>query len=124
MAKVKVLAGDFKDHSSNGLLFGTMTLMPNDSSLWAMSGNRYDIKAQIRSASVADEAQAIKVFGAAKWAALGAILAGPVGAIIGGILGGSGKKVVFMAEFTDGKKLMAQVDKDVWLKIQAAQFGK
>jgi hypothetical protein len=124
MAAVKVLAGDFRHNSGNSFMFGIMTLMPKSSSMWALAGKSYKIKTDIRSASIADEAHGIKVFGAAKWATVGAVVAGPVGAIIGGILGGSGSKVVFVAEFTDGNKLMAQVDKDVWLKIQAAQFGK
>lgn len=84
----------------------------------------YFIPDNVKSIELADERKVVSVFGVAGWATLGTLLAGPAGLIVGGVLGGRGDRVVFVAEFRDGRKLMAQVKKDIWLKIQAKMFKR
>ena len=66
---------------------------------------------------IADEATGLKVLGAAGWATAGAVLAGPLGAVVGGILGGMGKSVTFIAKFSDGRTMMGQVPGKVWVHM-------
>jgi hypothetical protein len=72
--------------------------------------------------AIADESTAVTVIGAASWAAAGAIIAGPVGAAVGGLLGGRGENVTFAAKFADGNTMLGQVPKKLWLKMYADRF--
>lgn len=70
-----------------------------------------------------DEESVRKLSGMAGWALVGAAVAGPIGAIIGGIFGGRRKEILFAAELRDGRKFLAVTDGKTWQKIQAARFG-
>lgn len=120
MAKIKVLAGDFNKHGANSYSFGSFVLVPKEST-WGKSKS-YTAKRGLKSISEASEETGVRVFGAVGWGTVGVILAGPVGAIIGGIIGGRGKKITFIAEFTDGKKLMGEMDSKAWTKVMAERF--
>lgn len=129
MAKIKILAGNFDgsylaEHSFSS---GKFHLVKDDG-MQSRNGWKetiYDAKSDIKSIQQADEQAGVKVFGAAGWGVVGAVLAGPAGLLAGAILGGRGKKVIFIAEFNDGKKIMAECKGGVWTKIMAASmFGE
>ncbi len=72
--------------------------------------------------AVADQSNAVRILGAAGWATAGAIIAGPIGAAVGGLLGGRGEDVTFTAKFADGNTMLGQVPKKLWLKMYAERF--
>jgi hypothetical protein len=102
---------------------------------WSFSGNgiravdkmkwslpvvhKYHIKHGLIELALADESSGVKVLGAAGWGAAGALIAGPLGAVVGGILGGRGENVTFVAKFRDEKTMVGQVPKKVWVKMLA-----
>jgi hypothetical protein len=45
--------------------------------------------------------------GTVGWAAAGVLLAGPVGALLGGLFGHRGEQVCFVAYFRDGRSFLA-----------------
>lgn len=120
MASIKVLAGDFSKIAPSGYNFGLLSLTPTDSK-WG-SPKTYNVKSDIVELEPADERSGVKVFGAAAWGTLGAVLAGPAGLIAGAVLGGRGQRVVFVATFNDGKHLLAECNKSTWTKMTAKRF--
>jgi hypothetical protein len=109
---------------SNGAIEGHDELKFNGIFLASKKGEpvkRYLVR-DAQEFNVADQAVGMRVFGAAGWGAAGAILAGPVGALVGGLLGGRAEKVTFMAKFADGDTMMGQVPKKTWLKMAADRF--
>jgi hypothetical protein len=117
MAHVKVLAGDFRK-GAGGYSFGCLSATPEGT--W--SPKAYSLKTNVSELELADERSTTKVFGAAGWGTVGAVLAGPLGLAAGAILGGRGQKVVFVAKFDDGKRLMGECDKATWTKMLAERF--
>jgi hypothetical protein len=120
MASIKVLAGDFSKLAPSAYHFGSLSLTPSDSK-WGSPKN-YTVKGGIAEMMLADERSSVKTFGAAAWGSLGALMAGPAGLIAGAILGGRGQRVVFVATFHDGKRLMAECDKSTWIKMLAQRL--
>ncbi len=116
---VTVLAGDFDTSRKGSVAFGKLNLPVKGK--W-VANQAYDLRSDVVELTEADERSGVKVMGAAGWAAAGALVAGPLGAVVGGILGGRGSKVVFVASFKDGKKVMAETSKATWLKAVAARF--
>lgn len=119
VAEVKVLAGDFSQSVPGQYHFGVLTLaQPKD---W-IAGERYVVKDDVVTLEEADERSVVKVGGAAGWGTAGLLVAGPLGLLAGALLGGKGQRVAFVAEFSDGKRLMAECDKKVWIKMKADRF--
>lgn len=52
----------------------------------------------------------------------GAALLGPVGLLAGLLLGGKGTDVTFIAQFKDGRKMLATTDAKAFTKLQALVF--
>lgn len=65
-------------------------------------------KDKIVSVEVVTSENATSVAGAGFGIAAGALLAGPVGAIVGGVLGGKGSKQVAAVTFEDGKRALIE----------------
>ena len=120
MANVKILAGDFSKIGAGSFMFGSIQLTPKDAK-WG-SPKSYSVKTDVKTLNEADEQSSVSIFGAAGWGLVGAAIAGPLGALAGGILGGRRNDVVFVAEFTDGKKLLGKISKKAWIKMMAARF--
>lgn len=119
MAQIKILAGDFGEGHGE-YWFGTLSLpWPGD---WT-PGRRHSVKDDIATLEEADERSVVKVGGAAGWGVAGALVAGPVGLLAGAILGGKGQRIAFVAEFNDGRRLMAECDKSTWVKMKADRFA-
>lgn len=119
MSRIKILAGDFSRQAGGEFKKDILYLTPDGADA-PRPYNGIDI-AELH---LADERAGIKIFGAVGWGALGAVLAGPVGAAVGGLLGGRGERVTFIAVFNNGRKLMAECEKKTWLALMAQHFGK
>lgn len=123
MSKVKVLAGDFETAEGRWdrpcLRLWRRGTRP--SAFGASVPTEMLFATQLRSLDVATEESVKRVGGTVGWATAGAILAGPVGLLAGALIGGHGKDVTFVAEFRDGRKLMATVDSTTYREILAAK---
>jgi len=120
MTKIKVLGGTAERHYSWSYSFGR--LKGQDTRKFTQPVVVSCSPKELKALAVADEANGVKVFGALGWGSIGALVAGPVGAIVGGVIGGRGETVTFVAEFPDGKTMMGQVPKKVWLKMLAGRM--
>lgn len=76
--------------------------------------------ARIASLEIADEETTRSFLGTAGMAALGTVLLGPVGLLAGALAGGKKKSVTFIAEFNDGRQLLATTDSGTFTAIRAA----
>jgi hypothetical protein len=119
MADVSVLAGDFNGAVPGAYVFGSLHLARPGA--WSTT-DVYVIRNDAVTLEIASEETVTKVGGAIGWGAVGGLVAGPVGLLAGAMLGGKGEKVAFVAEFIDGKKLMAICDKATWTKMLADKF--
>lgn len=118
---MRVLAGDFANILP-AYRKGALVLTPQETARTWKGPTTYRLASDVVSLDVATEAAGVGVFGAVGWGAVGALLAGPVGAVVGGLLGGRKERVAFVAEFKDGRRLMAETDKNTWLKMQSERF--
>lgn len=117
MANIDVHAGDFlKGQSSYN--WGTFALRTQKHSF---VGEQIPAKS-LRSVQLASEESVKKMAGAVGWGAVGALALGPIGLLAGVLAGGNKKKVTFIAEFKDGRKLLASTDSKTFTQIQAACF--
>lgn len=115
MAKIKVHAGDFEN--IDGHFFAGMFTLFQKGKIW--SSERIQV-ADLKSIDIANEESMRKVGGILGWGLAGAALLGPTGLLIGILLGGKAKQVVFVAKFNDGRKLLAEVDQGAYSRIKAA----
>ena len=117
MAKIKVLAGDFLKAEGS---FNWDTLYLKTEKHLIM-GERINVS-ELETIEPASEDNVKKIGGTLGWGAVGGLAFGPLGALGGIILGGKGKEVTFVAQFKDGRKLMATTDSETFKKLQAAVF--
>lgn len=115
MGKIKVLAGDFTGDGRYG--DGRITLRPADA---PSPAHRMVVRDFFESIELAAQHSAVKVGGAVGWGAAGAILAGPVGLLAGAVLGGRGRKVVFLAVLKDGRRFLGETDSATFAGLKAA----
>mgnify|MGYP007100078618 CR=1 FL=1 len=115
MAKITIHAGSWPKGSGQ-FSFGSFAL--------PKSGFGYEgvPTSSLASIEVATEASVKRVGGTVGWGAAGAVLLGPVGLLAGLLMGGRGKDVTFIAQFKDGRKMLATTDAKTYTKIQAAIF--
>lgn len=117
MAKITVHAGDFRKGDGQYSL-GTLILKaPNSLFVGEIIHLSY-----LKSVDVASEETVKKVAGTIGWGAAGALVLGPAGLLAGLLLGGKKKEVTFVAQFKDGRKLLATTDSGTFIKLQAAVF--
>lgn len=123
MAKVKIIGGDIHKgtwHFSSVL--GSASIYCPSTPDHPMKGERIDMKTEVDRIEQLNEESVKKLAGMAGWGIAGAVVAGPLGAIGGMLLGGNRKDVAFACYLTDGRKFMATTDSGTWNKIIAARF--
>ncbi|OIJ43565.1 hypothetical protein [Massilia timonae] len=119
MAKLEVHAGDFpKGSHSIGFNVITLNWQPGD----GLVGKNIVLTGYLTSVSIATEEEVRRVGGTIGWGIAGAAILGPVGLLAGALLGGKGKDVTFVAQFNDGKKMLATTDSKTFTKMQALVF--
>jgi hypothetical protein len=112
MYDFEILAGDFGK--------GTGLLYPNNKFYLPKQG---DIKTCLLSGvEVATEERIKKIGGTVGWGIVGGALLGPVGLLAGLVAGGKEKKIVFVVQFRDGRKMLCSSDQKAFTAIQAAAF--
>ena len=79
---------------------------------------RYQMTAVLDMQEVTEENK-VKVLGAAGWAAVGALAAGPLGLLAGMVLGGRGSNRIIAVTFKDGRKTLLRVDATTWTQMLA-----
>ena len=117
MGTVKVHAGDFLKEDGEFSL-GSFVLKTEKHSFMGEAISASDLK----TVDVASEESVKRVGGTVGWGLVGALALGPVGLLAGLLVGGKGKDVTFVAEFKDGRKLLATTDNKTFIKIKAATF--
>ncbi len=125
MAQVRILAGDIEPQKASlELWFGALKCRYNDSPGFSWTGynSDIDVATDVDRVEVQTEDSVKTLAGTASWAAAGALLAGPLGAVIGGVFGGHKKEVCFAAYLKDGRRFLAVADSDTFRQIQAAVF--
>lgn len=124
MANLQIHAGDFTKGKGtiivNSLGF---TITPAWAAGDGFLGKTHTFaKFDIKEISVATEESVKRVGGTLGWGAAGAVLLGPVGLLAGLLLGGKGKDVTFILQFTSGKKMLATTDSKTYTKLAALVF--
>lgn len=118
MGKVHIHAGSWSSGSAHSFDFDAFKLLPLGA--W-FSHEKVRTERLIR-LEIADEANVKRVGSAAGWGALGALAFGPAGLVAGVILGGNGKDVTFVAEFDDGRTMLATTDAKTFVDIKSSMF--
>lgn len=118
MAKITVHAGDFlKGETAVG---EWSMLLKTKAHRWL--GEEVYIS-ELESVEIASEESVKRVGGAVGWGVAGAVILGPVGLLAGLLVGGKGKDVTFVAQFKDGRKMLATTDSTTFTRLQAAVFA-
>lgn len=121
MSKIKVLGGTVNRRLNWVYSFGSIN--GHDPSTFSQKIVESCRPKDLKELTVADQASGVKVMGAVGWGTVGTLIAGPLGAVVGGVIGGRGETITFVAEFPNGKTMMGQVPKKEWLKMLAARMS-
>ena len=117
MARITIHAGDFTK-GDGAFNFGSFVLK-NEYHTWIGETNPVT---DLASVDIASEERVKKVGGTIGWGAAGMLLLGPVGLLAGLLLGGKQNEVTFVAQFKDGRKLLATTDSGTYKQFMAAVF--
>jgi hypothetical protein len=120
MAKIQILAGDFTNGKGT-LMFNAITF-PWTNGDGFSQGKTLVLTGLLESVSLASEEAVKRTGGTIGWGVAGAALLGPVGLLAGLLLGGKGTDVTFIAQFKDGRKMLATTDAKSFTKLQALVF--
>jgi hypothetical protein len=112
---IKVLAGDFVGQGRYA--DGRITLRPREA---PSPAHRMVVKDFFQSIELASQHDVVSLGGAVGWGAAGALLAGPAGLFAGAILGGRGKRVTFLGDLKDGRRVLGQTDARTFTALRAA----
>ncbi len=116
MATIKLHAGDWGEAEAQ--LVGDTLCFPGASIFKPEMVKTFRLK----TVEMASEESVKRVGGTVGWGLVGAVALGPVGLLAGLLLGGKSKEVTFVAQFGDGRKMLATTDSKTYTKIKAAVF--
>ncbi|MDR2173643.1 MAG: hypothetical protein LBE32_05510 [Burkholderiales bacterium] len=111
------MAGDFKKGRSNRFDRGVLHIFQD--------GKFFPAKidgGQILAIDTATEENVKKMAGTLGWGATGAVLLGPVGAVVGALAGGNKKTVTFICALADGRKFLGEADANTYKQMSAQMF--
>ena len=112
---IDMIAGDFAESSDHHLVEGRHLLLKTKGK-WL----REKIPlSQIASVQEIGEEQAKSLLGTAGWAAAGAFVAGPIGAMLGLLMGGNRTRVCAVVTLRDGRNFMGVLDQRAFLSLKA-----
>ena len=120
MAKIQILAGDLTNGKGT-LMFNAITF-PLTNGDGFSQGKTLVLTGLLESISLASEEAVKRTGGTIGWGVAVAPLLGPVGLLAGLLLGGKGTDVTFIAQFKDGRKMLATTDVKSFTKLQVLVF--
>lgn len=128
MAKFEVIASpDFQNGGT--AILGTISLTHKTETIPALFGTTtpkiysYTLANDVQTAEVQTEEGVRKLSGAAGWGITGAVLAGPVGLILGALWGGRKHDLIcFAATMKDGKKFLAVAEQSLYRQFVAGCY--
>lgn len=121
MGEIKILGGDFISGGSPASFSMGYFHLCTEKSRWfgeAVAGD------QIESVEHLNENTVKKLGGTLAGAAIGAVVAGPLGAIVGSALSGRKKEVTFVCRFTDQRLLIGRTDSRTYDQMLAAFLSR
>lgn len=74
---------------------------------------------RLKSVEVATEEKIKKLSGALSFGLVGGVLLGPLGALVGALVGGNKKEITFVATFHDGRSFVATTDPKTFAALKA-----
>jgi len=113
MGSIKVLGGDFKESESDF----------DHPDFWLKTkkhpflGERIHVS-NLKTCEVASEEKVRHLSSMAGWSFLGTVAFGPVGLLAGLLAGGKKEETTFIAEFEDGRKMLATTKSKTYNKIK------
>jgi len=119
MTKIVVHGGSFDPSYVGAFKYNRFLLKPLDQ-MGPVTLTLQDLE-MIETAS---EEAVKKLGGTFVWGVAGAVLAGPLGALTGLLVGGRKTEVTFLAGFADGRKLVATIDRHAYVQMQGAVATK
>lgn len=81
-----------------------------------------DLRCQVAALEQITESNKVSFARAAGWGVVGSLLAGPLGALAGALLGSRRHRVLFAMRTKDGDQILAETSPEAWAKMQMA-FG-
>ena len=117
MSKITVYAGDFRKGTAHSISLGML-----DVTLQNASREKIPLSS-IAKIEVASEEKIKTATGSLVWGGAGMLALGPVGLLAGVLLGGNEKQITFVAEFRDGRRMLASTDSKTYGTLNAAAFN-
>ena len=114
---IKIHAGDFKPGNVGSYSLGKLRL--------PVKGKWFAEKlpaTELATIEIASEDNVKRIGGTVGWGVVGGALLGPTGMLAGLLLGGKDKEITFVAQFKDGRKMLATTDKTTFTALQAKAF--
>ena len=128
MAFLKILSGDFDQKAGGTFYFGCLTLVPIDAKAVALiphslarGRKTYSLKRGIVSLELADGSTVPRPHEHTGGRPTGVQGASLLGKLLNTILGAHSERVVFEAQFKDGKKLVAECSRRTWDRMRAVR---
>ena len=112
----KIVAGDFRTELKHQFL--NNNLMLHEVGGWGLKATKYPPSSVVAVEEV--EADTDRSMGiTAGWGVAGALVAGPLGAVAAGYLGGRTNDVVFICKLNDGKEFVGVMKKRMFSALNA-----
>jgi len=116
LGQFKIIAGDFRTDMKHQ--FVANTLMLHEDGGWGFSATKYPAKRIVAVEEVSADSDR-KVGGTLGWGIAGALVAGPLGAIAAGYVGGKKNDVTFICRLDDGKEFVGVMKKSLFSSLSA-----
>ncbi|MBL4701188.1 MAG: hypothetical protein JKX85_08010 [Phycisphaeraceae bacterium] len=114
LGKFKIIAGDFR--KDIGGQFVANTLILHKIGGWGVHSENYDVS-QIEEIEAVSQDNERKTGSTIGWGVAGALVAGPLGALAAGYVGGKKDEVTFICRFFDGEEFVSIMKKGLYAKL-------
>ncbi|MGX0975625.1 hypothetical protein ACSSVY_001335 [Roseovarius sp. MBR-51] len=112
----KIVAGDFRTDVKHQYL--NQNLMLHEVGGWGLKATKYPTSSVVAVEEVNTDTDR-KMGGTVGWGVAGALIAGPLGAVAAGYLGGKTNDVVFICRLDDGKEFVGVMKKSMFASLSA-----
>jgi hypothetical protein len=112
----KIIAGDFRTNAKHQFVNDTLLLFEVGG--WGFKAKKYP-SAHIVGVEEVSSDNTRGAGGTVGWGIAGALVAGPLGAVAAGYLGGKKDEVTFICRLSDGKQFVGVMKKSIFVKLSA-----